>query len=162
MKLFLLALSIIFFPLPSFSGSWQTIQQFTALIEQTGTVVATADCSRELDRSGLEGFYVYDKDNNLDHLIFCKENVNMEDSAEVWEVLSHESVHVMQACNGGEIIKDEYMPRVVRYLQSFAPHYHTLIQTYPSDQQRREIEAFYMELQKPEEVVQLFKQFCFD
>jgi hypothetical protein len=53
------------------------------------------------------------------------------------------------------------MPRTVRQLQALAPHYAKLIgESYPTDEQRFETEAFWMELQPPARVIGLFRLHC--
>ena len=60
----------------------------------------------------------------------------MTDSDAVWEVVSHEATHVMQACNSGPVIKDSMVPRVLRELQETAPHYYATLQGYRGDHKR--------------------------
>jgi hypothetical protein len=75
--------------------------------------------------------------------------------------MAHESTHIMQACRGGSVIADDSMPRTFRELRTIAPHYAKLIdRSYPSSDQRLEAEAFWMELQTPDNVIALFRQLC--
>lgn len=68
----------------------------------------------------------------------------------------------MQACNGGPIVSDFCIPRVLRSLQTFAPHYYKLVtEDYTNEHQRLELEAFDMELQEPHLVIQTFKELCY-
>jgi len=79
----------------------------------------------------------------------------------VWEVMAHESTHIMQACTGSTAIADELMPRTFRELRTMAPHYAKLIDgSYPVNDQRLEAEAFWMELQTPPSVIGLFRNLC--
>lgn len=95
------------------------------------------------------------------HLVLCRNAVDLTDLDAVWEVMAHESTHIMQACAGGTVIADDHMPRTVRELRSMAPHYAKLIERgYPSVDQRLEAEAFWMELQTPATVIRLFENFC--
>jgi hypothetical protein len=87
--------------------------------------------------------------------------VDLGDLEAVWEVMAHESTHIMQSCTGSTAIADERMPRTYRELQTLAPHYAKLIDTrYPSSDQRLEAEAFWMELQTPDLVLALFRKNC--
>jgi hypothetical protein len=53
------------------------------------------------------------------------------------------------------------MPRTYRELQTMAPHYAKLVgQSYRSADQRLEAEAFWMELQTPDTVIDLFSRTC--
>jgi hypothetical protein len=87
--------------------------------------------------------------------------VNLGDVDAVWEVMAHESTHIMQACTGSTAIPDERMPRTYRELQTMAPHYAKLVgRSYASADQRLEAEAFWMELQTPQVVIELFQSNC--
>jgi hypothetical protein len=67
----------------------------------------------------------------------------------------------MQACTGSTAIADESMPRTFRELRTIAPHYAKLIDVgYPSGDQRLEAEAFWMELQAPQSVINLYRTLC--
>jgi hypothetical protein len=104
----------------------------------------------------------YERDNEGRHrLVLCRNAVNLADIDAVWEVMAHESTHIMQTCTGSTAIADEYMPRTFRELRTMAPHYAKLIaHGYASDDQRLEAEAFWMELQPPQTVINLFRQLC--
>jgi hypothetical protein len=53
------------------------------------------------------------------------------------------------------------MPRTYRQLQTMAPHYAKLVgRSYASSDQRLEAEAFWMELQTPPVVIDLFQRNC--
>ena len=103
---------------PVNATSWTDVNTLTDLVKQTGTTVEARDCETER----LQGYYQFDKEAGIDLLVVCKDNVNMSDSDAVWEVVSHEATHVMQACMGGPVLKDTYVPRVLRELQETAPH----------------------------------------
>lgn len=162
MKSILAAILLAITPIPATAGSWDDIESLTELIRGTGTQIVSSNCTEDLNRKGLHGFYVLDKDQKIDHLVFCTENVNTKDPNAVWEVLSHESTHIMQACHGGPILRDSFLPRAMRELQTFAPHYYALVRDdYANDHQRMELEAFSMELQEPAAVIETFKEFCY-
>ena len=143
---------------PVNATSWTDINTLTDLIKQTGTTVEARVCNRE----GLQGYYHFDPDQDIDLLVVCKDNVDMSDSDAVWEVVSHEATHVMQACMGGPVLKDSYVPRVLRELQETAPHYYQTLQQYRGDHKRVELEAFWMELRAPDVVHEFLDRSCFE
>ena len=85
----------------------------------------------------------------------------MTDPDAVWEVLVHEATHVMQACYGGPVMKDSYVPRVLRELQETAPHYYATLQQYRGDHKRIELEAFWMELRTPQVAADWMLTYCY-
>ena len=68
----------------------------------------------------------------------------------------------MQACMGGPVLNDKYVPRVLRELQETAPHYYRLLQDYRGDHKRLEMEAFWMELRTPATVMKMFEKACYE
>jgi len=142
---------------PASATSWTDVNTLLGLVEQTGTTVSVRECERE----GVMGFYRYDKANSIDLLAICKNAVDMTDSDAVWETVVHEATHVMQACNAGPVVKDTYVPRVLRELQETAPHYYATLQGYRGDHKRVELEAFWMELRTPEVAIDWMKTYCF-
>ena len=150
------ALASIAIAAPSFASSWTDVEELTDLIKKTGTKVQLLDCP-----AGKLGFYQFDKDKSIDRLVVCKNNVDMTDADAVWEVVSHEATHVMQACQGGPVIADNYVPRVLRELQETAPHYYNTLQQYRGDHKRVELEAFWMELRTPAVVQDWMVTYCF-
>ena len=155
-KLLTAAIASLAIAAPSMATSWTDIENLTSLVEETGTVVEAIDCPE-----GRLGFYQYDKQNNIDRLVICKNNVDTKDPDSVWEVVSHEATHVMQACHGGPVIADNYVPRVLRELQETAPHYYATLQQYRGDHKRVELEAFWMELRTPAVVMDWMVTYCF-
>ena len=142
---------------PASATSWQDINTLENLVAGTGTSVEALDCETE----GYYGYYRFDKSEGIDELVICKNTVDFSDPDEVWETLAHEATHTMQACKGGPILPDKYVPRVLRELQETAPHYYKLLQTYSGDHKRFELEAFWMELRAPSQVMGLFKASCY-
>lgn len=127
-------------------------------VKQTGTKVQKTNCD-----SNTLGFYqAPTEDGSGDRLVFCENNINFDDTSAVWEVLAHESAHVMQACNGGLLWKDEYHPRMLRKLKEQAPHYAKVLSQYRGKDKMVELEAFDMELKPASEVISLFIHFCSD
>lgn len=141
---------------PAPATSLEDIRALEDLILAAGvrTVVAD-DCP-----PSHAGYYERDHEGNH-RLVLCRNGVNLADIDAVWEVMAHESTHIMQTCTGSTAIADEYMPRTFRELRTMAPHYAKLIaHSYASDDQRLEAEAFWMELQPPPIVIGLFRQLC--
>ena len=139
------------------ADSWKDVEDLIELVKSTGTKVQkTGDCDGQ-----TMGFYQPPReDGSGDRLVFCTNNINMEDVSALWEVLSHESAHVMQACNGGLIWKEEYHPRMLRNLKNVAPHYYQILQQYRGGDRMIELEAFDMELKTASEVKELFLGVC--
>lgn len=142
---------------PAMATSWTDVNQMVELVKGTGTTVSAINC----DEEGVQGFYSFNPDKDIDALVICKDNVPMYDADAVWEVVVHEATHVMQACYAGPILKDSYIPRVLRELQSTAPHYYKTIQQYQGDHKRVEIEAFWMELRTPAVAMDFFEKYCY-
>jgi len=141
---------------PARASSLEDILQLETLINASGTeTVVSSDCP-----PNHAGFYENDG-KNIDRLVLCRNVVDLADADAVWEVMAHEATHIMQACTGTHAIPDEYMPRTYRELQTMAPHYAKLVgQSYRSADQRLEAEAFWMELQTPDTVIDLFSRTC--
>ena len=142
---------------PASASSWQDINRLESLITNTGTQVSAVECEGE----GYYGLYQFDASKQIDQIVICKNTVDFSDPDEVWETLAHESTHTMQACMGGPVLKDKYVPRVLRELQETAPHYYRLLQGYRGDHKRLEMEAFWMELRTPATVMQMFEKACY-
>jgi hypothetical protein len=141
---------------PGHAASLEDISTLEGLVNDAGVVTVVADdCP-----PSHAGFYELDA-RGQHRLVLCRNGVDLADLEAVWEVMAHESTHIMQACRGGSVIADTSMPRTFRELRTMAPHYAKLIdRSYPSSDQRLEAEAFWMELQTPDSVISLFRQFC--
>ena len=142
---------------PASATSWQDINALERLVEGTGTTVDAIEC----EIKDVYGYYRFDKSEGVDELVICKNTVDMNDPDAVWETLAHEATHTMQTCNGGPVLADKYTPRVLRELQETAPHYYRLLQRYRGDHKRIEMEAFWMELRAPSQVIGLFQKTCY-
>lgn len=142
--------------LPAGATSLEDIRELENLINASGTeTIVSNDCP-----PNHAGYYENDG-KSIDRLVICKRNVDLGDVEAVWEVMAHEATHIMQSCTGTTAIADEQMPRTYRELQTLAPHYAKLIASqYSSGEQRLEAEAFWMELQTPPLVMELFKRNC--
>ena len=153
-----LLISLSFSTGPAKADSWKDVEDLIELVKSTGTKVQkTGDCD-----SQTMGYYQPPRDDGTgDRLVFCTNNLDMEDVSAVWEVLSHESAHVMQACQGGGLIwKEEFHPRMLRNLKNIAPHYYKILQQYRGGDKMIELEAFDMELKTATEVKDLFVGVC--
>ena len=157
-RLVLGLISAVLLGAPGFAGasSLEDIRQLEDLINTAGVTTAVSD------RCPPSHAGYYETENGGRHwLVLCRNVVNLADVEAVWEVMAHESTHIMQACTGSTAIADEYMPRTFRELRTMAPHYAKLIdRDYPSVDQRLEAEAFWMELQPPQTVISLFRSLC--
>lgn len=141
---------------PARAASLEDIRQLENLILAAGVVTQVSDqCPPR-----HAGYYERDTA-GIHRLVLCRNSVNLADLEAVWEVMAHESTHIMQACTGSTAIADELMPRTFRELRTMAPHYAKLIDgSYPISDQRLEAEAFWMELQTPQAVIGLFRNLC--
>ena len=144
-------------PAPAFATGWQDISRLKELVSGSGTKVLLQNCTE----SGIYGYYEYNQSTNVDTLVICSNTVDRKDPDAVWETLAHEATHAMQACAGGPIVEDELVPRMLRELQEFTPHYYRILMKYSSSQKRFELEAFWMELRHPKFVIDTFTKFCY-
>ena len=142
---------------PASATSWAYVNRLESLVANTGTDVSAIDCG---DRKAY-GYYHFNKAQDIDQLVVCYNTPDMSDPDEVWEVLAHEATHTMQACAGGPVIPDKYVPRVLRELQEVAPHYYRLLNEYNGHHKRIELEAFWMELRTPDTVFKFFESACY-
>ena len=94
--------------LPSLAASQADINRLTYLIEETGTTVDYIECDE-----GINGYYYFNKEQNIDKLAICTTGTDIKDLNDHWETLAHEATHVMQACQGGTIITDTRHPRII-------------------------------------------------
>jgi len=153
----LIAVMFAAFSSPSLADSSADVADLIQLIKTSKTKVLQ---SNQCDQ-GRAGYYEYPtEDGKGDTLVVCANNINIKDMSALWEVIAHESTHVMQACNGGTIWKDEYHPRMLRNLKEQAPHYALILEDYRGEEKMLELEAFNMELKSPAEVKQLFQEYC--
>jgi hypothetical protein len=144
-------------PVPQARGvTLEDLRQLENLINAAGTETVVA----EVCPANHAGYYENDG-RGRDRLVICQRSVNLGDVEAVWEVMAHEATHIMQACTGAGAIADAHLPATYRELKTLAPHYAKLIDTsYPSADRRLEAEAFWMELQPPTVVLELFRRNC--
>jgi hypothetical protein len=132
------------------------IHRLETLINAAGTeTMVRHDCL-----PNHAGFYERDGA-GLNRLVVCANNIDMADLRAVWEVMAHEGTHVMQECVGGTVLQDSQLPLTLGELRRHAPHYAKLIvEGYDPADQRIEAEAFWMELQPADVVIDLFERHC--
>ncbi|MFM7269666.1 MAG: hypothetical protein ACKOZT_13980, partial [Cyanobium sp.] len=87
------------------AANLEDISTLERLVNRAGVVTQVSDdCPPR-----HAGFY--EKDGAGRHrLVLCRNGVNLADVDAVWEVMAHESTHIMQSCNRGTVIADEFMP----------------------------------------------------
>ena len=130
------------------------------LLEKSGTEVSFNTNKFDKNCINNKGYYIYEH-KVQDLLVVCVDQVNTDDGEEVWEVLAHETTHAMQACMGGTVFETTYHPRFYRELGRKAPHSAELLNKgYGHRDAASEVEAFWMELQSPEKVMNLFVEAC--
>ena len=145
---------------PVSAGSFNDSKQLMTLVRKTGTLVSFNRNSFDEHCIGKAGYYQFIKDVS-DFLVVCTDQVNTDDPDELWEVLSHESTHVAQACVGSMLFKETYRPRIFRSLATKAPHYAKMIDNqYSGNHAIAEAEAFWMELQAPSTVLSVVRKAC--
>jgi hypothetical protein len=124
-------------------------------IRSTGTRIVTRnDCEKT-----LFSYYQFE-DKKIDELTLCTNTLNMKDLDQVWEAYAHEVTHIIQACDQsgmGQAFEDAYFPRIYRELQQLNPSSLEDTALYGSWSKRQEIEARYMELQPPGDVIDFFR-----
>ena len=92
-------------------------------------------------------------------LLMCGNNLP-EDPAVVWVVLAHESAHVMQSCNGGNLMPVALLSREVQAARQQDPNPFHELQLYHSSQHHVEAEARLIQALPEEQVVALFEKHC--
>lgn len=132
-------------------------------IRQSGTeIVERKNCEKE-----ILGHYEYQENPKIDRLTLCTNNLDANDLDQAWEVLAHETAHIMQTCDllqggPGFAFEDSHFPRLYRELQQLNPSSIDDTRLYGSWNKRQEIEARYMELLPPGDVIALFgESLCF-
>jgi hypothetical protein len=141
------------------TASWSQINELVERVQKTGTVVNMAVC----DRPGIAGFYHYDPTQTpiKDELRVCTNTTNMSNPDEVWEVVVHESAHVMQACFADNIVKEQHHPELLAELKLKSPSTVRILTTqYPASQYEIELEAFWMEFQSPSFALNMMDRYC--
>ncbi|WP_392347837.1 hypothetical protein [Parasynechococcus sp.] len=92
-------------------------------------------------------------------LLMCGNNLP-DDPAVVWFVLAHESAHVMQLCNGGNLMPAALLSREMEATCQQDPNPFHELQLYHSSQHHVEAEARLIQALPAEQVVALFEKHC--
>ena len=156
-----LALLLVLAPGTALAATQVDIDTLAESIRSTGTkIVESNTCEK-----GFQGYYQFE-DKKIDQLTVCANNIDMKDPDQVWEVYAHEVTHIVQACDkaeGGRAFSDSYFPRIYRELQQLNPSSVEDTSLYGSWDKRQEIEARYMELLPPKDVIEFFHgSLCFE
>ena len=154
-KSLLTAVAALAITTPINAATWDEINHLATLVRGTSTEVSIENCPENLN-----GYYHYAPGQGIDKIGICKNNIDMENPDEVWDVLAHEATHVMQACHGGPVVKNEYVQQIQKELYENDPHDFTILHHYPKADKRKELEAFWMETNEPRVVLSWFKTFC--
>lgn len=137
-----------------------SIQRLKEALASTGTTVVYRKCGPEHAR--MQGFYEFDKQQKLDQITVCTNNVDVSADRFHWEVLAHEATHAVQICKKGEtLFVPEEHPSILREIREYAPHYDEILRTrYTGTQRVKELEAFWMELQPQDDVIDYIAKAC--
>ena len=133
------------------ASTWDRIASYLRLLQQAGVKALVApDCPLGLLGAFHEGKQA---------LLLCGNNLP-DDPSVVWVVLAHESAHVMQACNGGNLMPAALLSREMEQArQNDSIPLHEL-NLYHSSQQHVEAEARLVQVLPPDQVVALFEKHC--
>ena len=145
---------------PAQAGMNET-KTLMGMIKSTGTTISFNNNHYDKNCLNNAGYYFF-KEKVQDLMVICTDQVNTKDGDALWEVVAHEATHIMQACLGGNLIKDAYVARMHRELRAQAPHYSKMVGSYSTAHQLEEAEAYWMELQAPADVLGHFKRVCID
>ena len=131
--------------------TWERIGRFAGVLRQAGTVTLVArDCPNSL----LGAFHA-----TRNALLLCANNLQ-NDPQEIWEVLAHESAHVMQHCKGGGLLDQGQLDLAMTRIQEESPRLVKELRLYHQSQHRDEVEARLVQGLAPDRVEALFRQFC--
>tara|TARA_E500000178_G_scaffold44324_1_gene39574 strand:+ start:1718 stop:2209 length:492 start_codon:yes stop_codon:yes gene_type:complete len=138
---------------PAKATTWDQIGGYLRLIQSAGIEAMVAnDCPL-----GLFGAYHAGRD----VLLMCGNNIP-DDPAVVWEVLAHESAHVMQVCKGGDLMPESLLAEEMEAtIDKGADTFHELA-LYRSGRHHVEAEARVVQALPPQQVEALFIKHCGD
>ena len=128
---------------PAKATTWDQIGGYLRLIQSAGIEAMVAnDCPL-----GLFGAYHAGRD----VLLMCGNNIP-DDPAVVWEVLAHESSHVMQVCEGGDLMPESLLAEEMEAtIDKGADTFHELA-LYRSGRHHVEAEARVLQALPPQQV----------
>ena len=133
------------------ASTWDRIGSYLRLLQRAGVKALVArDCP-----VGLLGAFHEGKQ----ALLMCGNNLP-DDPSVVWVVLAHESAHVMQSCNGGNLMQDALLSREMDEARQRQPDMFHELRLYHSSQHHVEAEARLIQALPPEQVVVLFEKHC--
>ncbi len=144
-----LALTVAAAAAPVRPPSWRDIDNLRALLEASGSTVVQRDCNQH----GLHGLFHQQSQT----IVICRVHRN---PASVWNTLTHEATHKMQACAGGTITRPEHHRVMAQSLALHAPEEWRSLRLYPRSEQLGELEARYTARLDPAQVPQLFRRYC--
>ena len=135
----------------------------TVVLENTIKNLGTKIKDRKDCEPGVLGYYRFEK-NKVDEVGICRNNLGEfgpNADERYWKVLAHEATHIMQACLGTTIygpIQHRDMSYVL--LDNDYDNYRTIHSSYVKRDDGAEIEAFWMELQSKDYVIQELGRHC--
>ena len=135
----------------------------TIALENTIKNLGTKIKDRKDCEPGVLGYYRFEK-NKVDEVGICRNNLGEfgpNADERYWKVLAHEATHIMQACLGTTIygpIQHRDMSYVL--LDNDYNNYRTIHSSYVKRDDGAEIEAFWMELQSKDYVIQELGRHC--
>ena len=133
------------------ASTWDRIASYLRLLQRAGVKALVApDCPLGLLGAFHEGKQA---------LLMCGNNLP-DDPAVVWVVLAHESAHVMQLCNGGNLMPAALLSREMEVARQQDPNPFHELQLYHSSQHHVEAEARLIQALPAEQVVALFEKHC--
>ena len=133
------------------AATWDRIASYLRLLQRAGVNALVApDCP-----VGLLGAFHEGKQ----ALLMCGNNLP-DDPSVVWVVLAHESAHVMQSCNGGNLMPATLLSRHVEAARQIDPNPFHELQLYHASQHHVEAEARLIQALPAEQVVALFEKHC--
>ena len=136
---------------PVQASTWDRIASYLRLLQRAGVnALVASDCP-----AGLLGAFHEGKQ----ALLMCGNNLP-DDPSVVWVVLAHESAHVMQSCNGGNLMPAALLSREVEAASQRQPETFQELQLYHTSQHHVEAEARLIQALPPEQVVALFEKHC--
>ena len=145
-------------PSPRTMSPMQAIDVLENVVNAAGTDVQVLQCDRP-----VYGFYQYIPPTNgrpaVDRVVLCQGNgaIDWSNPLSVLETLQHEATHVAQYCKNGLLFDERYHPVMVNTLPRVDAQ---VLGQYDPEDIPLEIEAFYMENQPAEVVIDAVLENC--
>ena len=138
---------------PLQASSWDQIGRYLRLLKRIEiNALVAKDCPQ-----GLLGAFHQSKRS----LLLCGDNLP-NDPGVVWVVLAHESVHVMQFCNGGALMPAGLFSQSMDLARRKDPQMFQELKLYHSSQHQIEAEARLIQELPPAQVEAMFWRHCGD